>query len=196
MPPRAPTTRSEAGARRQWPIYVALGIWFVVMGAVASSLLARHVMPLPPPEDPAADETGRWMAVHVLYSECPCSRRIVAHLLASERPRDVVEHVVLVGEGAGRADALRTRGFDVLEIEPDELAARFGIDAVPLLVVLDPDGATRYVGGYAERKQGPELHDLEIIARARAGYDDDDLPLFGCAVGRALRQAINPLGLP
>jgi hypothetical protein len=203
MSPHDPMIRREAGARRQWLVYVALGIWFVVMGAVAASLLARHVVPLPPPADTVSlsslrsvDDTGRWIAVHVLYSECVCSRRIIEHLTRSARPTDVVEYVVLVGARTDLTSALRTRGFRVLEVTPDELSTRFGIEAVPLLVVLGPDDTTRYSGGYAERKQGPELRDLHIIARARAGYDDEGLPLFGCAVGRALRQTINPLRLP
>jgi hypothetical protein len=198
-----PMTRSEAVARRQWLVYLALGAWLVVMGAAAASLLARHLIPLPPPEDTAAlsrlraaDDAGRWMVVHVLYSECPCSRRLIEHLMASERPLDVAEDVVLVGKRADFASALRTRGFRVVEVTPEELAARFGIEAVPLLVVLGPDDTTRYSGGYTERKQGPAPRDLDIIARARAGYGDEGLPLFGCAVGRALRQTINPLGLP
>jgi len=195
--------RSEAGARQQWLVYVALGAWFVAMGTVAATLLARHLVPLPLPEDTSAlsslrsvDETGRWMAVHVLYSECPCSRRVMEHLLTSERPRDVVEHVVLVGSRADLASMLRLRGFYVEEVTPDELFEWFGIEAVPLLVVLGPDDTTRYSGGYAERKQGPELLDREIIDRARAGYDDEGLPLFGCAASQGLRQIFNPLGLP
>jgi hypothetical protein len=196
-------TRSEAVARRQWLVYLALGAWFVVMGAAATSLLARHLVPLPPPKDTdvlsrlrATDDVGRWMVVHVLYSECPCSRRIIEHLMASERPLDVAEHVVLVGARADFSNALRTRGFQVVEVTPEELATRFDIEAVPLLVVLGPDDTTRYSGGYTERKQGPEPRDLDIIARARTGYGDEGLPLFGCAVSRALRQTINPLGLP
>ena len=77
-----------------------------------------------------------------------------------------------------------------------DLGAQFGIDAVPLLVVLGPDDTTRYFGGYTERKQGPEPRDLAIIANARAGYDDEGLPLFGCAASRGLREIMNPLGLP
>lgn len=197
------TIRSEARTGRQRLVYAALGLWFIAMGATAASLLARHLVPLPPPTDTAAlaslrtaDAAGRFMAVHVLYGECPCSRRILEHLLASARPLDVVEHVVLVGASAGLASALRARGFQVVEVTPDELSTRLGVDAVPLLVVLAPDDTTRYSGGYTERKQGPEPRDLDIIARARAGYDDASLPVFGCAIGRALRQTINPLGLP
>lgn len=203
MSPHAPIIESEPPAGRQRLVYAALGVWFVVMGAAAASLLARHVVPLPLPGDTAAlsrlrtaDDTGRWMAVHVLYTECPCSRRIIEHLTASERPLDVVEHVVLVGARPDLARALLTRGFHVVEVTEDELVARFGVDAAPLLVVLAPDDTTRYSGGYTERKQGPEPQDLHIIARARAGSADLGLPVFGCAIGRALRQTINPLGLP
>lgn len=203
MSAQAPITRILAGASRQWLVYVALGAWFVLMGTIAASLLARHLVQLPPPEDPAllarlrsADDTGRWMVVHVLYSECLCSRRIIEHLMTSERPPDVAEHVVFVGERADLASALRVRGFRVLEITPEDLGAQFGIDAVPLLVVLGPDDTTRYFGGYTERKQGPEPRDLAIIANARAGYDDEGLPLFGCAASRGLREIMNPLGLP
>lgn len=202
MSPHGLTIELESRPR-QWLVYAALGAWFVVMAAAAASLLARHIVPLPPPEDTAglsslrtADDAGRWLAVHVLYTECPCSRRIIEHLTTSERPLDIVEHVVLVGERADLAGSLRARGLHVVEVTPDELATRLGVEAVPLLVVLGPDDTTWYSGGYTERKQGPEPRDLDIIARARAGSADPSLPIFGCAIGRALRQAINPLGLP
>ena len=80
-------------------------------------------------------------------------------------------------------------------IEPPELAARYGLEAAPVFVVADPEGELRYVGGYTTRKQGLDNRDLAIITELRAGHDQRELPLFGCAVSRSLQQLLDPLGL-
>src|ERR1700722_17988852 len=99
---------------------------------VSATLLGRHLLPLP---RPAADDAlarsmatlrepesaGRWMTVHVLYAECPCSQRIAEHLLASDRPKDVTEHVLVVGKNAELESKLSSRGFHVTGVEPADL---------------------------------------------------------------------------
>jgi hypothetical protein len=180
-----------------------LGLWFVAMTLVGSTLMARHLVPLPPPEGARLSglvrAQGRWMAVHVLYSECRCSQRIADHLLESPRPGDVDEHVLLVadpGQGASMSEQLTRAGFRVSVVTSEQLAERYGIEAVPLFVVVGPDGAARYAGGYTERKQGPAPRDLEILAAARAGRDLPELPTFGCAVSERLRRTLDPLSIP
>jgi hypothetical protein len=177
------------------------------MAGVAASLLARHVIPLPVPE-PSADlsrsvaplrrpvDEGKWMAVHVLYTECRCSRLIAEHLRHDPRPEDLGEHVLLVGEDRDLAAALRRRGLAVRTLEPQRLSDEYGIDAAPLLIVVAPDGVVRYAGGYTARKQGPAPRDLEIIARLRGGARNAALPVYGCATSRQLRRDLNPLDLP
>jgi hypothetical protein len=67
---------------------VALGAWFGAMLLLGASLLAKHAVALPAPSErpllaqaigtPRSSEARPgWMSVHVLYTECRCSRRIV-----------------------------------------------------------------------------------------------------------------------
>jgi hypothetical protein len=186
---------------------LTLGLWFVAMVAISSSLLARHLVPLPRPErDPQLeasmqslrkdDEANQWMAVHVLYTECRCSRLLADHLLHSRRPLGISEHVLLVGTDPALAAALQSANFRVHETSPTELAPQFHIKSVPLLLVVDPAGAVQYAGGYDDRKQGPAPKDLALIASAIAGRPTNPLPIFGCAVAKELQRAINPLQLP
>jgi len=190
----APGSRPSRAAR------VGLLCWAAGVSLVSSYLLGRHALALPSPERPrgavealrAADQKGSWMAVHVLYAECGCSQRLVDHFLRTERPAGVSEHVVWVGAADERTAALAKKGFRLTFTTPEELSSRYGVDAAPLLVVSDPAGLVWYSGGYTARKQGPDVRDLEIIRAAREGTAERALPLFGCAVSRALRVAQNP----
>ena len=177
------------------------------MLAVGATLMARHTVALPRPAVGvelvasmaslrAPDEANRWMAVHVLYAECRCSRRIADHLASTTRPRDVTEHVLLVGRNADLEASLASRGFHVTTVEPERLAELYHLVAVPLLVVAAPDGTIRYAGGYTTSKQGPDPRDLEIIAGAKQNRPVFALPVFGCAVNEKLERSLNPLGLP
>jgi hypothetical protein len=69
-------------------VRIVLASWLLGMLAIGSSLLARHALALPRPAADAAlaasmatlrepGNVGQWMAVHVLYTECRCSRVLV-----------------------------------------------------------------------------------------------------------------------
>ncbi|AKU94386.1 hypothetical protein AKJ09_01050 [Labilithrix luteola] len=195
------------GTFRRKAALVLLGGWFAAMVGLCAVLLARHLLPLPRPSAGSPrlaaamatlrreGEKGKLMAVHVLYAECRCSLRIAEHLRTTPRLRDVSEHVILVGHDDGMRDSLAARGFEVTTVKVDDLEATFGIEAVPLLVVVAPDGAIRYSGGYTTSKQGPAPRDREIIDRARRSVSSDPLPVFGCAASRELRERLDPIGL-
>jgi hypothetical protein len=176
----------------------AVTVWFGAMLAVGAALLAKHVIALPAPakdQKLAAslsalrlpDEQGKWLAFHVLYSECRCSQRVVAHLLATTRPLGWAEVVLWVGNQA--SDPALDQHYRVNRRTSTELA-RLGIDAAPLLVVLDPQGGLRYVGGYSDRKQGPVLDDLRILAQAQRPGVLASFPVFGCAVTERLKEQL------
>ncbi len=196
----APTPRLERAA----PIVALLG-WFVVMVLVAASLLARHLIPLPPPTHAqsasalaaarAEEAKGRWTTFHVLLGSCRCSRLVGQHLLTSARPPGLVEHVLLVGADPGLRAGLVARGFTVIDVEPEALSQRFHIESAPLFVVLGPEGTPRYLGGYTARKQGADVRDLAIFAALQRAEVPSSLPLFGCAVSKRLLAAIDPLSL-
>ena len=166
-----------------------------------------HLQPLPvPPIDDAQlqaalaststpAEHGRWRLLHVMYARCPCSNKIIDHLLDSARPADVVERVVIVDASDALRDRLRAGGFVVEVVDAPTLQQRYHLEAAPVLVVADDAGRVRYVGGYTERKQGPVSHDVEIVEQLRRGDRLASLPLFGCAISRTLQQAVDPLSL-
>lgn len=148
------------------------------------------------PDDVAASIGERgWSLHHVLYADCRCSRRVVAHLLASQRPQDVREVALVVGDAPDLAAACREAGFEVVALTQVELEERLGVVAAPLLVIADAAGRSRYVGGYTDRKQGLVLRDLEFLGRLRAGERVESLPVYGCGVSRSLQDALDPLGL-
>lgn len=178
----------------------ALGLWFAAMLIVGAGLLAKHLVALPGPTDNAKlaainvlrspHSQAGWLAVHVLYSECRCSQRIVDHLLTSHRPDGWSEMILWVGDAAPSAE-LETR-FEVKRVDRRDLA-RYGIEGAPLLVALDPAGVVRYAGGYTERKQGPVIDDLRILDTARRRESLASLPIFGCAVSDRLRRELAAL---
>jgi hypothetical protein len=200
-----------ASRARRHGVHALLGLWLVMGAVLGADLLASHLVTLPTPaaDDPAlrqamiaarpAATRGRWLMVHVLLQSCGCSRRILQHLETDARPADVGELVVLVAP-PGAADpraiaALTTRGFAVRVVAPEALRPDLHVDAAPLLVILDPADAVRYVGGYTRRKQSPDVHDVAILADLRAGTQPEALPSFGCAVSQGLARKLDPLGI-
>ncbi len=168
---------------------------------MGASLLAKHVVALPVSvagvrlassvhQLRAPQSAGKWLAVHVLYSECRCSQRVVAHLSSSVRPTGWDEEVLWVGPGA--LDPVLASRFRVRRLSSVELA-HLGIDSAPLMIVASPDDEIRYAGGYSQRKQAPALDDLRILADSRRQVVAS-LPVFGCAVSERLRRQFAGLG--
>jgi hypothetical protein len=181
--------------------------WLPLAVALGSSLLAGHAASLPLPDEGDArllgelermrddGERGQWLAVHVLYAACRCSRDVVDHLLDDARPEGLAERILMVGSSPEIERRLAGSAIEVIRVQPQELAERYAIEAAPLLLVVDPEGALRYRGGYTERKQASQLQDIEIIARLREHGEAASLPLLGCPVSDALRAVLDPLGL-
>lgn len=187
---------------------LALAAWLVGGTALGGLLLARHLVALPVPDraDPALaaairealPPSGRRLrAIHVLYRDCACSRRTIAHLI-ERRALAGVDELVLAIDDAGRAGpadaALRAAGFAVRVVTPTELRARLGLEAAPVLIVARPDGELAYVGGYNRHKQ-TRSEDVELLAELGRGADAPALPVFGCPTSARLASALDPLGL-
>jgi len=175
-----------------------LATWLTGMLVLGAALLAKHVVALPAParnerllrtiaDLRAHAGASDWLAVHVLYSECRCSQRVVAHLVSTARPSQLHEVVLWVGANPPAPEL--AQHFEVRRITSAQLAG-YGIDAAPLLIVSDPKGEPRYVGGYTTRKQGPVLEDLSIVEQARRGSSLASLPIFGCAVSERLQREL------
>jgi hypothetical protein len=199
-------TRRDRGLRAA-AVRSAFWLWASAALASAATLMAAHSYALPRPATDnlalqrsvaatrAPSARGRWRTLHVLYSACRCSQRVLTHLSARGALPDVDERLVLVGAHAGYEQAARDAGFAVEVLAPAQLPTRYGLSAAPAFVVADPHDQLRYVGGYTERKQGLALRDLALLAALRAGRASPELPLFGCAVSRSLQALLDPLGL-
>ena len=188
----------------------AFWVWVVVLFVIATSLGAGHLYALPKPTSSDAalsnavnelrsdKEENSWLAVHVLYAQCRCSQGILRHLASGPRPASVVEKVLLVGDNPGIASELRAleaRNFRIVTVSADELRDRYHVEAAPLMLVLGPDGALRYSGGYTDRKQGPVIRDRAILVEVMSKSEARELPVFGCAVSRELQRLLDPLAL-
>jgi hypothetical protein len=130
---------------------------------------------------------------HGLAMRCPCSRRIVEHLLARGAGGDVAETVLLVDAAPGTVSALEARGFLVRAVDADTLP-RLGFEAVPGLVIRAPDGTVAYAGAHSPKRTGP-VDDLALLAHVREGAGVRPFALLGCAISQALTARIDPLSL-
>lgn len=187
------------GARR-CAVWILLPAWFLVSSLVSVTLLARHVVPLP--AGAASDvrlgalraEVARgWLVVHVLYAKCKCSEQIVHHLARRGPSGDASEVVLWIGSQTALEAELEGAGFSLVRVVAQELLPRFGVEAAPLLVILDPDNVARYRGGYTDRKQAYPVRDAELLREAMSGAAPVTLPLFGCAISQRLRELVDPL---
>jgi len=184
-----------------------LAVWVPLLLVVGASLMVGHWVALPTPAkddgillaslaDTIGDEhDGTWRMVHVLYSECPCSRRILDGMLREPRDPEVHETVLVVGEDQELPGQLRAAGFGVLHTTREELAERWHIESAPLLLILDPSGELAYLGGYTERKQGLAVKHRDYLQRLQTDDDVESLPVYGCGVSQPLQDALDPLGL-
>ncbi|MEZ6117923.1 MAG: hypothetical protein R3C28_15310 [Pirellulaceae bacterium] len=185
-------------------VTVGLLVWLSAMSLVTASLMVSHWVPLPPPEVDSPDlavKLGQantaptWRAFHFLYSDCPCSRRVLRKILERSPMDDVVERIVLVGSANEWETRIRDLGYEFDGLNSVELESNYGIRAVPSLVVVSAAGDIRYSGGYTARKQGPDIADQRIIQSVLAGNDIESFPVYGCAVTKDLQVLVDPLGL-
>jgi hypothetical protein len=147
--------------RSQWLVRTFLAVWASSLTVVGACLMVNHWVPLPGPEFSEVvldgnlinDVDGRWTALHFLYADCACSRRVLEHVLTQPTRTDVRERIVLIGGDAELAARAEGRGFAVDQVSPEQLKAKYRIEAAPLLVVVDPHGQVRYSGGYTTRNQ-------------------------------------------
>jgi len=206
MPPKerpSSPIRSRAGRAL---LLVVFWSWVPSLVIPGVYFLAWHTLTLPAPDRGSVtaavelhrrlEDRGRWSVLHVLYSGCGCSARVLERL-AGRRPIEGVPETILFVDGAPGelAEQAHAAGFRLESLTRDDLVQRYHLEAAPLLVIADGDGAIRYLGGYTERKQSPEIQDVAILERLRRGEEVSALPLFGCAVSRDLQSKLDPLKL-
>ena len=208
---RAATIRSHSRLARLAARFT-IAFWVPIVLVIGAYLLGGHLLTLPAPtrENPQlthaiaaiqiADGRDRWVVLHVLYEDCRCSARMLNHLLSRGADPTIIERIVFVetsvhepsAAGSVRAES---RGFGFERLSAEELGARYGVQAAPLMVVADPKGVVRYIGGYTDRKGSLQFRDREIVRALRAQNDVAALPVFGCPVSKALDDAVDPFGL-
>ena len=189
-----------------WLGRTVLSIWAPIAFVAIGTLAVGHWWTLPKPDakDPVVGaaihdrwqgSSRRWVGVHVLYSMCKCSERILRHL-ADRRPMpDMTEVVVLVGANDEFERMIRETGYELEVLTPAQLSQNYHVQSAPMFAVMDPSGVLRYLGGYTERKQGLMIQDVTIVERVRGELPVAELPLFGCAVSRSLQALLDPLGI-
>ncbi len=211
MGPRNFPNQSEGTPKRSllgsWLIRAVLGAWGLGLITICAYLLGGHLLTLPTPElansqlqqalaqRKASSHSTNYQALHVLYGTCGCSRRVLHKLLKRGSSSLVEERVVLINPREEDIIGLKDTGFAWEVATAQELEKDFAIQSAPLLVLAAPDGELRYVGGYTDRKRGPDIKDLDLIAAVRSGELPLALPVYGCAVNAELAQKVDPLGL-
>lgn len=167
--------------------------WLVIAIGLGGLLTLLHEGPLPLPEARPGGLTPTWTMTHGLALRCPCSRRVVDHLLARGASAEVVERVLLVDPKPEVEAGLTKAGFLVEAVEGESLAQR-GFVAVPGLVIRSPDGDVAYAGAHAPKRSGP-IDDLSLLSAARAGASPKPFAVLGCAISQALNARVDPLAL-
>lgn len=181
-------------------------LWAVPCTVVVTSLMVSHWVPLPKPDrsDPsltaglaevAPPDHAAWTVAHVLYAQCRCSQRTFEYLFERGPSAGAREVVVLVGRHDEYERRATDAGYAVRRITRRELKERLNLESAPLLVISDPTGAVRYVGGYTSRKQGLDYQDLALLEELRKGHGARDLPAYGCGVSRELQAFLDPIGV-
>ncbi|MCU0698767.1 MAG: hypothetical protein MUC96_19875 [Myxococcaceae bacterium] len=177
----------------RWGKTFLVWTWVLAALALGALLTLLHEAPLPPPNPTAGAPASEWTLTHGLALRCPCSRRIVDHLLARGATADAAEEVLLVDAADGTVRALEARGFRVRAVDADTLP-RLGFEAVPGLVIRSPDGRVAYAGAHAPKRSGP-VDDLSLLQRAREGASTRPFAVLGCAISQALTARVDPLSL-
>ena len=182
----------------------ALALWFVVTLVALASLMLNHVVAMPKPDDPARlrksisalrESHDRPFLLHVIYRDCSCTNNLFSHLIARKPFDQAEEKILFVGADAKKQLAAQQAGFGFKVVAASYLREEFGIEAAPLLLVSDPDGQMRYIGGYYNHPAAIHSMDEQIYFALQAGKPVESLPLFGCAVSDRLQAAVDPFGL-
>ncbi len=178
--------------------------WVVIALIGLASLSLSHMAAMPEPDDAARltramltlrqDATRRFL-VHVIYADCSCTQRLFTHLVARGAFPGAEEIVLFVGEDTAKRRAAAHAGFRFTNVSSTDLAARFGLEAAPVLMIFSVSGRLDYVGGYFNHPAALFPLDETIYAQLKKGTTPASLPVFGCAVSPRLQKSVDPLGL-
>ena len=111
------------------------------------------------------------------------------------RFQNAEEVILFVGEDAKKKVLAERAGFQFAAISASELVLKFGLEAAPVLIVVDSTGQLLYVGGYYDHPAAITPLDERIHAQLAKREGVEPLPVFGCAVSARLQKSLDPLGL-
>jgi hypothetical protein len=120
---------------------------------------------------------------------------LFTHLTERARFADADEIVLFVGEDPAKRLSAERAGLRFVSASPAGLAARYGIEAAPVLIAFDAAGGLRYLGGYYNHPSTIFPLDEKIHAQLVRGAVPGPLPVFGCAVSPRLQESVDPLGI-
>jgi len=184
--------------KRPWITWSLLAVWAAALIVLIASLSIRHLAALPQPKDAALlaaamlkyrRQPAAHFLVHVIYSECSCSRSLLTHLASRRRFPNTEELILFVGRPDPR---LKNSRFEVQTISPSQLIATTGLEAAPVLLIFNPSGALTYAGGYYDHPAANNPLDEKIQAALLAQQPFEPLPIFGCAISPRLQNSLNP----
>src|SRR6185503_14881440 len=102
---------------------------------------------------------------------------------------------LFIGEDPAKRGAAERAGLRFVTVSASGLAARYGIEAAPLLIAFNAAGRLRYLGGYYNHPSTIFPLDEKIHAQLAQGAAPVPLPVFGCAVSPRLQDSVDPLGI-
>jgi hypothetical protein len=189
---------------KDWLGKCGVVLWLFVLLPVLAVLMGGHIVSLPAPNDyqrlkkavqALHNDHRSPLLIHVIYHHCSCTNSLVAHLIDRGPFEGVRERVVFVGNDPTKSIAARQAGYDVVTISRQALVHTFGIEAAPLLLIVDGTGQIVYLGGYYRHPATVAPQDKMIYAHIQRGQAVDPLPVYGCAVSDRLQQAFDPIGV-
>lgn len=204
MSPTPAEPQKLSSNKKAWLGKSLLAGWAVLTLVGMASMSLGHMAAMPEPDDAARltreilalrRDAGRSFFVHVIYAGCSCTERLFTHLTARARFADADEIVLFVGEDPAKRLSAERAGLRFVTASPAELAARYGMEAAPVLIAFDAAGRLRYLGGYYNHPSTIFPLDEKIHAQLAQGAAPAPLPVFGCAVSPRLQESLDPLGI-
>lgn len=155
-----------------------LGFLLIVVATILLSLMMASHLPFAAEESRVArlaerDPVPAWRAFHVVLEGCRCSDALRAHLASRTLP--------------GYRETILVLGRD---LEPEAAWARYGLQGVPWLVLIDPQGRVRYSGGYTASPGDPSYQDQSLAREVQGGQLRSPLPAFGCPTQEDVRRKV------
>lgn len=181
-----------------------LAVWFCLLALGMASLMMNHVFAMPAPTDDERLEAAlakvrrhsdRPLALHIIYENCSCTNLLVEELLERGPTNHWEEVILFVGASPERHRRAQRNGFETHQSSALQLKTQWGVEAAPVLLLLDQSGALAYAGGYFETPATVSPQEVRLMRQLLEGTELSPLPIYGCAVSAQLQAQTDPLGI-